>query len=177
MELTWYNHISWHPDDDDTSRNTNADGPSWSGPVKIAILDTGIDLEHPDFEKRAPRRTVKGRKMAGSEFLGEKTQRARIKACRNFVDDSDDVTDYVGHGTAIAGLIMSIAPRAELYIAKTSGDLNHPAGKDSKAPPQKRHSIQNVSTEPNVLITRSLLTFTRPFAGLSINKSTLLIYR
>lgn len=144
MELTWYNQIQWHPDDDNEATNLNTDEPTWSGPVRIAILDTGIDLNHPDFANRASRRTQKGRKLAESDYLGEKTQRDRIKACRNFVDDSDDVTDFVGHGTAIAGLIMSIAPRAELYIAKTSGDLNHPK-KGAKAQSGNRHSIQNVS--------------------------------
>jgi subtilisin family serine protease len=93
---------------------------NWTGPVKIAILDTGIDLDHPDFNKRAKRRS-----KVAAEQLPEKTQKERIMGCKNFTDGpEDDVTDDVGHGTHIAGLIMAIAPRAELYIAKVSSVQN-----------------------------------------------------
>ncbi|CAH0019890.1 unnamed protein product [Clonostachys rhizophaga] len=118
LEETWYNRIHWTPDDDEATINS---GFHWYGPVKIAVLDTGVDLEHEDFTKPARRRTKIGRKRA--KGIPEKTQRERIVAARNFVGEpgeENDVTDEFGHGTHIAGLIMAVAPRAELYIAKVS---------------------------------------------------------
>ncbi|VUC32730.1 unnamed protein product [Clonostachys rosea] len=133
LEETWYNGIQWTPDDDEATINS---GFHWSGPVKIAVLDTGVDLEHEDFTKSARRRTKIGRKRA--RRLPEKTQRERIKAVRNFVGEpgeENDVTDEFGHGTHIAGLIMSIAPRAELYVAKVStGKELSEAQETGKAP-------------------------------------------
>jgi subtilisin family serine protease len=141
LERTWYNEIQWSPQDDieDSRRN-------WTGPVKIAILDTGIDLDHPDFSQRAKRRS----KVAAKQLL-EKTQRERIIGCKNFTGGpEDDVTDDVGHGTHIAGLIMAIAPRAELYIAKVSSTRNSRSKEESERMVKKRHQkeahpIQDVS--------------------------------
>lgn len=146
LEKTWYDKVQWSAEDDDTSSG----GRDWTGPVKIAILDTGIDLEHEDFLKPARRRTKIGLKAA--KRIPEKTQRERIKACRNFVGDStEDVTDETGHGTHIAGLILSIAPRAELYIAKTSSgqealekhEVENSASKKGRR--ESRRPIENVS--------------------------------
>ncbi|KAH7143369.1 ankyrin repeat-containing domain protein [Fusarium sp. MPI-SDFR-AT-0072] len=133
LELTWYNQVRWDPDDD-------IKGPGyreWHGPVKIAILDTGIDLDHEDFLKPARRMTQTGRNMAN--VLPEKTQRERIKACASFVGSSkQDVTDLHGHGTHIAGLILSIAPRAELYIAKVSSQFHSGGGERDEKPVSKK---------------------------------------
>ncbi|KAH7173727.1 ankyrin repeat-containing domain protein [Fusarium flagelliforme] len=142
LEETWYNRIGWHPDDD-IERPTD----KWPGPVKIAILDTGIDLSHPDFSQRAKRRTKIGAKQQRSGHP-EEIQSKRIKACKNFADGpEDDVTDEDGHGTHIAGLIMAIAPRAELYIAKVSSSQKPDTkeGNPKKAPKRdgrKAHPIR-----------------------------------
>ncbi|UNI18714.1 hypothetical protein JDV02_004967 [Purpureocillium takamizusanense] len=136
LERTWYKYIQWHPDDDGGSKTG---GQEWAGPVKIAILDTGIDLKHDDFANPARRRSKMGQRAARQ--LPEKPQRERIKACRNFVGEpgqEEDVTDYSGHGTHIAGLILGIAPRAELYIAKTSTGQEHLQDDDEKKPASKR---------------------------------------
>lgn len=71
--------------------------------VKIAVLDTGVDLSHPDL-------------------------RGQIKAKYNALDDSEDVTDESGHGTHICGVIAAsgvsacegVAPQAALYVAKVA---------------------------------------------------------
>jgi subtilisin family serine protease len=67
-------------------------------PVKIAILDTGIDLTHPDMEARIE--NIKGK----YNWLNEKLKGA--------------VHDRNGHGTFTAGLLLDYAPDAQLYIAK-----------------------------------------------------------
>ena len=71
--------------------------------VKVAIIDTGCDISHPDLKDR-------------------------IIDVRNFTDDDkgaiNNVTDYVTHGTATASIIASsgkiigVAPKCELLILK-----------------------------------------------------------
>lgn len=84
--------------------------------VKIAVLDTGCDKDHPDLKDR----------IAGG---------------RNFTDDDGGVKgsykDYNGHGTHVAGTIaatkndkgvVGVAPEAELLILKVlnRGGNGHP---------------------------------------------------
>ncbi|MCW5198470.1 S8 family serine peptidase [Desulfobulbus sp. F3] len=60
----------------------NADTSPFTGQgVTIAVLDTGIDADHPAF---------KGKKLARRDFTGEGSS-------------LDDVTDVEGHGTHVAG--------------------------------------------------------------------------
>jgi len=70
--------------------------------IKVAILDSGIDYNHPDLN------------VAGGI---------------SFIDD--DYTDYVGHGTAVAGIISAIdneigvigvSPEIELYSVKVMNE-------------------------------------------------------
>ncbi|KAL7964446.1 hypothetical protein HDV63DRAFT_271226 [Trichoderma sp. SZMC 28014] len=65
------------------------------GEVKIAILDTGIDLQHPLLSKRI-----------------------LSKNCRDFVNNSNDMCDEVGHGTHTAYLLAKTAPQAEIFCGR-----------------------------------------------------------
>lgn len=65
--------------------------------VRVAILDSGIDMFNPIFQK-----TVVGRK--------------------SFVGGAHDFFDFDGHGSHIAGLILKVAPHAELLIARVTAD-------------------------------------------------------
>lgn len=66
-------------------------------PVKIAILDTGIERGHDAFEAREE----------------------AIKARLNYYNESQrSIPDLNGHGTFTASLILDYAPDAELYIIK-----------------------------------------------------------
>ncbi|KAJ5364599.1 uncharacterized protein N7496_010312 [Penicillium cataractarum] len=71
-------------------------------PVRIAILDSGLDPENP--------------------FLVEDQQCAnpRIKDARSFVHgtESHDIRDEIGHGTHALGLLLKAAPGAEIYVAR-----------------------------------------------------------
>ncbi|KAI0553245.1 pfs domain-containing protein [Xylaria curta] len=69
-----------------------------SVPVKVALLDTGLDLTHPDVEARIE--NIKGK----YNWLQERFKHS--------------VHDRNGHGTFTAGLVLDYAPDAELYIAK-----------------------------------------------------------
>jgi len=71
-------------------------------PVRIAILDSGLDPENP--------------------FLIEDQQldNPRIKEARSFVHGTEphDIRDEIGHGTHALGLLLKVAPCAEIYVAK-----------------------------------------------------------
>lgn len=72
--------------------------PGSKKPVKIAVLDTGLDLSHPDIVAREE----------------------SIKERYNWMDSRniDNVQDSSGHGTHTTGLLLDYAPDAELYVAK-----------------------------------------------------------
>lgn len=73
-----------------------------SSKVKVAILDTGVDLED-------------------SFIRGAKD---RIRDCKNWADDREDldehhqVHDASGHGTHVAALLLKTAPEADVYIGR-----------------------------------------------------------
>lgn len=68
--------------------------------VKIAILDTGIDLRHDTF---------KGQFANG-----------RIKKVEDFVQIGGTGTDVHGHGTHCAALLRKVAPEADIYVARVA---------------------------------------------------------
>lgn len=67
-------------------------------PIRIAVLDTGLDYEHPLIVKHA----------------------TRIIGCRSFVTGSkgEEFQDSHGHGTHVTHLFLKTAPRAEVFVAK-----------------------------------------------------------
>ncbi|PCG98246.1 Peptidase S8/S53, subtilisin/kexin/sedolisin [Penicillium occitanis (nom. inval.)] len=71
-------------------------------PVRIAILDSGFDPENPLLR----------------DDLGRIDP--RIKAAQSFVHDTEpqDIRDEIGHGTHALGLLLKVAPCAEIYIGK-----------------------------------------------------------
>lgn len=93
--------------------------------VKIAILDTGIDLLHDDFQNM---RALSFNKGQPESAIGETTQikRMPIECRKNFCGgDESNVQDLDGHGTQVASIILRLAPRAELCIARIChGDVN-----------------------------------------------------
>ncbi|KAL7910879.1 pfs domain-containing protein [Trichoderma velutinum] len=84
--------------------------------IKIAILDTGIDIEHLYIDAR----------------------RENIKGIYNWLseDEPADVrvaTDMSGHGTFAASLILDYAPDAQLYVAKIADETPSNASLIAKA--------------------------------------------
>jgi subtilisin family serine protease len=71
-------------------------------PVRIAILDSGLDHNSP--------------------FLVEDQQRAnpRIREARSFIHGTEahDTQDEIGHGTHALGLLLKVSPGAEIYVAR-----------------------------------------------------------
>lgn len=77
--------------------------------IKIAVLDTGVDLP------LALRSSVRVDVTEARSWLGKRVP-------INGVPLSDSMShDPVGHGTHAAGLILSLAPMVEVYSAQVFG--------------------------------------------------------
>ena len=72
--------------------------------VKVAVIDSGVDGNHPAFAGR-----LKAHYDVVSNYSG-----ARCVAARP--------TDSIGHSTATAGIIAQVAPEAELTTIKVIGE-------------------------------------------------------
>lgn len=80
--------------------------PTIPKPVRIAILDSGFDPQHP-------------------LLVGDHLQLdPRIKGVHSFAKgtQSQDMQDRIGHGTHALGLLLKVAPCAEVYIAKVASN-------------------------------------------------------
>jgi subtilisin family serine protease len=80
--------------------------------VVVAVIDSGVDAEHPAIGGRLTRRLR-------VDLDGEDAA---------IVDDPGAV-DLVGHGTACAGIVASIAPAAELVSIRVLGPDNRGKGR------------------------------------------------
>lgn len=84
--------------------------PDGTQRVKIAVLDTGIDSTHPSIKETWRRCSLR---KDGSPLLD-----------RGYVDFHFDSRDEMvpedthGHGTHVAGIILDLAPDAELHVAR-----------------------------------------------------------
>lgn len=78
--------------------------------IRVCIIDTGIDYNHPEF------------------FRGDQSI---VKGRQDFVGDRPDAFDGNGHGTHVAGTVaaqpdgagvVGVAPGVDLYVARVLGD-------------------------------------------------------
>jgi len=76
--------------------------------VKVAIIDTGCDLKHPDL-----RRSIVG----GWDFVDNDADPTDVKD--NIDNNRNGVIDEAfGHGTHVAGIVHLVAPDAQLLIVR-----------------------------------------------------------
>ncbi|KAF2185918.1 subtilisin-like protein [Zopfia rhizophila CBS 207.26] len=73
--------------------------PNQPNPVKIAILNSGVD-------------------MSAFAYATE-----QIKDCKSFLKSITKFGDYVGSGTHETDLILSVAPEAEVFVARISESM------------------------------------------------------
>lgn len=97
VEITEYSTKSTYFQLDDGWKTRTGKG------VGVAIIDSGIDLEHPDLQGKI------------KESVEAQPDKKRVLFTPSTRGDS------AGHGTACAGIISSIAPDAELNSIKVLG--------------------------------------------------------
>ncbi|KAJ6044393.1 uncharacterized protein N7446_002588, partial [Penicillium canescens] len=83
-------------------------------PIRVAILDSGCSLAAPYFQDGSPARAD------------------RIKAYKDFVDQSKEKKDSFGHGTFMTALVIEAAPSAELYVARVAENTAELDGSEGK---------------------------------------------
>ena len=114
---------SWNPDSTETAvvpssglfRSINrrdAFGQSSGRGIKVAVIDSGIDNNHPAIDGAVRGWCEPSIKTNGDIYFNEKSHR-----------------DLSGHGTACAGIIHDIAPDAELYSVRVLGQRMSGKGK------------------------------------------------
>jgi subtilisin family serine protease len=86
-------------------------GSDGSG-VTVAVIDSGVEANHPALGGRVVRSVI-------VEFDA---------ADEPVVRDDPDAVDLVGHGTACAGIIHELAPRAEVASVRVLGAENRGKG-------------------------------------------------
>lgn len=87
----------------DTITEEWAWGDSNGQGIKVAVIDSGIDADHPAI----------GGQIAGYVAISESSE--------GLTYNTDPHADAYGHGTACAGIIRRIAPACELYSIKVLG--------------------------------------------------------
>lgn len=112
--------MNWAMDDSNAGSINSA--KAWqisqgSRDIVVAIIDTGIDANHPDLKNNLWKNPKAGKAGFKGDIHGW-----------NFVENNSDLTDNHGHGTHIAGIIgaeggngigiSGVAPRVSLMILK-----------------------------------------------------------
>lgn len=101
---TTYKRVIWEVEDEPSTPGPSSSEPTFpdqGSRIKVAILDTGLDMRHLFIQAR-----------------GE-----RIKDIRSWVNDLDgrqdpSTRDVSGHGTHVTDLLLDVAPDCDVYIAR-----------------------------------------------------------
>jgi subtilisin len=86
-------------------------GGSTGKGVRVAVIDTGVEFDHP-----AVGDSVQGGIVVEYDEEAENSIRYEVE---------DQPSDLAGHGTACAGIIHSLAPDAEIYSVRVLGRNGH----------------------------------------------------
>ena len=97
--IKWLSRMQ-HLNEELVSRNPPMEPNNSPAPVRIAVLDTGYDDR--------------------AIFTFQQDNQHRLKGWKDWVDQSDQPKDFHGHGTHLVSLVMKIAPKAHMYIARVA---------------------------------------------------------
>jgi subtilisin family serine protease len=95
---------------------TNSRSPSDFRPVKVAIIDTGIYWQHPEFKKHIAEGALSKRRC---EAFPKPHKPCDVTLTLDPCDDKH------GHGTHAASVLLQTAPDIELYIARVADDTGN----------------------------------------------------
>ncbi|KAF4629433.1 hypothetical protein G7Y89_g8714 [Cudoniella acicularis] len=109
IELHKYIHPIFETQDSTITDPTTLKIFGNAGPVRVAIIDTGIDLPEVDLC------LYEDRLKDSLSFFDDKTDRSAMKS---------EYKDLDGHGTHAAALILRVAPKADIYVARVFGSRN-----------------------------------------------------
>ncbi|HEX7021466.1 MAG TPA: S8 family serine peptidase, partial [Trueperaceae bacterium] len=92
--------------------DTDGLAPHYGAGITVAVIDTGIDLRHPMFQ---------GHLAPGHDFVDDDPEPQEVPA-------PEGQRSGYGHGTAVAGIILQVAPNATILPLRVlrpdgSGDL------------------------------------------------------
>jgi subtilisin len=87
-------------------------GDADGGGVTVAIVDSGVDADHPALAGRSVRHL-----------------RVEVTGDMAMVIEDPEARDLVGHGTACAGIIASVAPGADIVSVRMLGADNRGKGR------------------------------------------------
>ncbi len=82
----------------------------------VAVIDSGVDAEHPELQGKV-RQACRVHKNAQGEIGFQ-------------VLPGEESRDSYGHGTAVAGVILNLAPQAELVSVKVLNEYNQCSGQE-----------------------------------------------
>ncbi|EWC48474.1 hypothetical protein DRE_02243 [Drechslerella stenobrocha 248] len=92
-------------------------------PVKVAVLDTGIDATHPKI-------------LEHLEWNG-----SRIVDCQDWTESPDGPNDSMGHGTAVSDVLLQVA-KVHLYVGKISDSAEF----DNTTPAKVAKAIEHATS-------------------------------
>ncbi|WQF87971.1 Putative peptidase S8/S53 domain, peptidase S8, subtilisin, Asp-active [Colletotrichum destructivum] len=109
--------------------------------VKVAVIDTGFDLENRDLNDsrveeffQTPQGDLGARLAKDHELTQISRVVGKLNLARAIQKGETDIQDLDGHGTRIAGIILRLAPTAQLYIARVCDGARHSQGDTSPTP-------------------------------------------
>jgi len=82
----------------------------------VAVVDSGVDATHPDLQGKVSRACVVQKAANGDITFSEQP--------------GNKSSDSYGHGTAVAGVILSLAPCAQIVSVKVLNEYNRCTGQE-----------------------------------------------